>query len=281
MRPTNSLSQWRKWSKASRLIPLLVILGAGVAIVLSLFQVVTLSIAEDIIIALLALLAVDALGERLGVLDRIETHVADLRKRIESRTSADEVLHLRDELLSFSSQMQKGDEIWVAGRSLVVLLNNYSNQIQQAAKSGKRFRFLIVDPDNLPLMNAIATSSYPYPAAATVEQVGRQALAHLKLLVENTPEGTIEVRLANHIPTCVHFIIDGETSHGQMVIEMYSYRISPGQRLHMRLTRSADSRTFASYLRQFNNMWRDARPFPNNKVSSAPLPITKQEVKPG
>ncbi|MCW4055392.1 MAG: hypothetical protein NWE82_01265 [Candidatus Bathyarchaeota archaeon] len=267
MQPTNSSSRWKKWFRPSHLIPLLTILGAGAAIVLSLFKLITLSIAEDVTIALLALLAVDALGERLGLLDRIETHVVDLSRKLESRPSADELLLLRDELPSFLSQIQKGDDIWVAGRSLAILLNNYSNQIQEATKSGKRFRFMIVDPDNLPLMNAIASSSYPYPSAVTVEQHGRQALAHLKLLVENTPEGTIMVRLADHIPTCVYFIIDGETSHGQMVIEMYGYRLSPGQRLHIRLTCSADSRTFASYLRQFNNMWLDAKPFPNDKVS--------------
>jgi membrane protein implicated in regulation of membrane protease activity len=57
MNPTNSSLHWKQWIKPNRLIPLLTILGAGTAIVLSLLGVIKLSVAENIIIALLALLA--------------------------------------------------------------------------------------------------------------------------------------------------------------------------------------------------------------------------------
>jgi len=47
-------------------------------LVLSLIQVVTLSLAEGIIIALLGLLAIDGLTERINLLEKIETKLSGL-----------------------------------------------------------------------------------------------------------------------------------------------------------------------------------------------------------
>jgi hypothetical protein len=76
MNSANS-SWWKRWIKPSRFIPLLTILGAGTAIIFSLFGIIGLSVAENIILALLALLAVDALIERLSILERIETKLSE------------------------------------------------------------------------------------------------------------------------------------------------------------------------------------------------------------
>lgn len=247
------------------MVPLLTILSAPVAIVLSRIDILKLTTAESIIIALLALLAVDALSERIGLLERIETHLVSLGDKIESRTSADKLFLPRDELPSFESHCQKGEDIWVAGRSLRGLLNNHGKDIQAAAKSGKRFRFLIVDPDKPTVMDAMAAGSYTHPTGAAARQMGREALDHLKRLIENTPADAVEVRLTDHIPTCVYFIIDGEKPRGELYIEMYGYKISPSQRFHVHLTRSADHRTFASYFNQLNSMWQNAKPWPSDK----------------
>ena len=72
MQPFASTLSWKQWLRPSRLVPVIAILGAGIAITLSLLKVINLSIAEDIVIALLALLAVYALTERLDLLERIE-----------------------------------------------------------------------------------------------------------------------------------------------------------------------------------------------------------------
>ena len=61
------------------MIPLLTILEAGISIVLSLIGAINLNeTADRIIIALLALVAVDALNERLNVFEKIEARLSYL-----------------------------------------------------------------------------------------------------------------------------------------------------------------------------------------------------------
>ena len=59
--------RWKQWIKPNRLVPLLTILGAGTVLTLSLLGAIAFNLFENITIALLALLAVDALTERLSV----------------------------------------------------------------------------------------------------------------------------------------------------------------------------------------------------------------------
>jgi hypothetical protein len=62
---------WKNWLKIGRLVPLVT---AGVGVVagaMSLLDYVQLSLTEDLIISLLALLAIDALVERLSLLEQI------------------------------------------------------------------------------------------------------------------------------------------------------------------------------------------------------------------
>ena len=72
------MRRWKRWLAPDRLIPSLTILGAGVAIVLSLIKAIQLTTAEEIIIALLALISVDALNERLSLLEKIEARLHSL-----------------------------------------------------------------------------------------------------------------------------------------------------------------------------------------------------------
>ncbi len=77
MQPTNEKILWREWLKISRLIPLvtvLVALAIGILTLLNRFQT---SLAEGIIITLLALLATDTLIE-LSLLEKIESKVSAL-----------------------------------------------------------------------------------------------------------------------------------------------------------------------------------------------------------
>jgi hypothetical protein len=216
---------------------------------------------DQILLALLGVLALDMLIERLGYLDRIETHIADLENKIQPRVSADNLFRSRGELPPFTLWLQQSDEIWVAGKNLFGLVAAYGRQIEQAAKSGKRFRFLVTNPDSLSLMKVIAVGSFAHPTAPSVEQLLREVLAHFERLCKNTPKGAIEIRLVDHVLTNTYLVVDGKKPHGQMVVEMYNYKISTGERLHIKLTRQADYRIFAFHLEQFESMWRDATPW--------------------
>ena len=64
--------------KLGLVVPLVTTVGAATAIVLSTIGILTLSLAESIIIALLALLAIDALTERVSLLQLIDQKISSL-----------------------------------------------------------------------------------------------------------------------------------------------------------------------------------------------------------
>jgi len=216
---------------------------------------------DQITLALLALLGVDMLVEKLGYLDRIETHIRDLFSRIEPQSSVDCLLHPRSELTSFSTWLQQASDIWVSGMALNALIRNHGAEILEEAKGGgTRFRFLLVDPDKPSIVDALTSASSLHTTAAESEQNVRQTIAWLRNLSMETPKWAIEVRLTDHVPTCALLLVDGEKPHGQIVVETYGYRLSPGERLHMRLARSLDSRTYGFYFEQFMRKWEASKP---------------------
>lgn len=76
---------WHDWIRPQRSIPLATAVGAFVALLLAGLGILTVSIPEGVVLSLLGLLAIDALVERMGILERIQ-HSLDVVTRIgESR----------------------------------------------------------------------------------------------------------------------------------------------------------------------------------------------------
>lgn len=65
----------------TRAVPIATVAGAVAALLLAQLGLVKLTVAEQIVIALLALLAIDAFVERLGILRRIERHITLIKCR--------------------------------------------------------------------------------------------------------------------------------------------------------------------------------------------------------
>lgn len=210
---------------------------------------------DQTLLALLGILAVDMLVERLGYLEKIEARITEIEKKIEPRT--DDLFRTRQEVPPpFPSWLQECEEMWVSGKDLVNLLRQYGRQIQEAAQTKKKcFRFLILDPDDQELMEIVARSTGLYLGPEERAAGIHEALAILGRIVEDTPRDAVQVRLANWVPTHTHVIVDGRTHRGRMIVEMFGFRIAAGERLHITLTRAKDPRTFEYHLEQFERMW--------------------------
>lgn len=227
---------------------------------------------EQIILAFLGLLTVDTLIERLGYLNGLAADVRELRNKIEPSLSADRLFLIGSHQKPFSVWLDQADDIWVSGMALNELIRNYGEQIQAAAKArGKRFRFLVVNPDNPSLMEALANSSSLHPKAKESELNIRQAVIWMANIRSRTPRGSIEVRLVNHIPTCAIMVIDGNRKDGRILIDLYGYKVSPAERQLMQLKRSADERTFNYFLDQFNRTWNAATPVEGKSADTSAI----------
>jgi hypothetical protein len=217
--------------------------------------------ADQLLLTLLGVLALDTLLERLGYLDRIEKRLAELETKIESRPNVDDLFRTRDELRSFTSWLLEGKELWVLGKDLSELMSRFGAQIQQEAiGKKKRFRFLVMDPSDQSLIKVAAAGSYLNPDVQTQEAIIRQTLDILKRITEGVPQNAIEVRLLSCYPTNSYVILDYNKEHGQIVVEPFGNKITSAERQHMVLRRTVDTQTFAFHLKQFETMWKDAKP---------------------
>lgn len=216
---------------------------------------------DQIVMGLLGLLVVDTLIERLGYLDRIESHIHELESKLKKQVSADDVLHPRSDLPPFSLYLENSEEVWLAGKNLAGLFTSYGSQIEKAARSGKHFRILLMNVKNQSLIQAISFGSFTQADPSSVERRSQDALSILVRLQKNVPPNSIEIKLIDYIFTNTFLILDGKKPNGQMVIEMYSYKISTAERLHLTLKRTEAGRTYTHYLERFESMWNDAESF--------------------
>lgn len=126
--------------RLNRVIPLLTILGASVSITLPLFTGIKLSTAENIIIALLGLLAIDALTERLSVLEKIETKLSNL--------SVKQALKPRSQMISVEDQAANATDIGIVAISGVSLGYRHVDFFEKKLKQGCKIRIILLDPDS-------------------------------------------------------------------------------------------------------------------------------------
>jgi hypothetical protein len=217
---------------------------------------------EQLILALLGILAVDTLTERIGYLAKIEEQVLKLGIKIETKISADDVFRSRAELPNFVSLLEVYEEIWVSGVSLFGLVESFGKKIEEATQKGKKFRFLMVDPENSEHWKIGAISSYTFPSPSDMQQLSRNSLKRFNSIAEHSPKGSIEIKVADYFTPVTYVIADGNKPHGQISVEFYGFRISSSERYHLLLKQKNDDRLFTFHLGQFEKMWKYASDIP-------------------
>jgi hypothetical protein len=236
----------KQWLRPSRLIPLLTILGAGAAVVLSRLQVTKLSIAEEIVISLLALLAADALSERIGILEGIENRLSNLSTR--------QLLKSRAEIPSYEEKVAHASEICILAVSAISLIHRFLSNFESRVKDGCELRVVLLDPDAPSLDTWDLLSKSP-----TTESDIRSALQLFKQVMDvETNKGKCEVRLADVFLPFSIVAFDTGKETGEMHIEYYTYKTALSERPHIYLTSRDSSHWFSFYQQQFEQIWSEA-----------------------
>lgn len=244
MNSANSLSWWIRWIKPSRLIPLLTILGAGTAIILSLFGITGLSVAENIILALLALLAVDALTERISILEKIETRLSSLSGGQQLRTQA--------EIPSVEKHAGYASEICVIAISAASLLLRNIPFFEKMVKNGCKMRVILLNPNS----SSLQTLNLLDGGFTTKSDINK-TLTILKDFAQiEGVKDRCEIHLSEVFLPFSMFAVDLQKESGSMVITFLNYRTSSTfrERPNIFLTRS-DTEWFNYYREQFEQAW--------------------------
>ncbi|MEO1347997.1 MAG: hypothetical protein AAFW84_04240 [Cyanobacteria bacterium J06635_15] len=239
------MPRWKKWLTTSRLIPLLTILGAGLAVVLSLINVIRLDTSDEIIIALLALVAVDALNERLNVFEKIEARLNHL--------SSDQGLRGRYAMQNPVEQATDASEICLCAIHGTSAIFPYVNFYANRLRKGCNIRILLLHPES----SAVEQINLRSQHSQTKQHIF-STLETLKNLASTQSAGKCEVRLMNTSMPFAMFAVDLGKKSGLMNVEYYSYKVAIDDRPHVLLTASECPYWFTYYQQQFEKIWSDS-----------------------
>lgn len=246
MKPINQKVSWRDWLKVGRLIPLttvLVALTIGILTLLNLFQA---TLAEGIIITLLALLATDTLVERIGILEKVESQISALTTPS----------HLRDrsQLVRVEDMGLGATEIIAAGPTLISLLITNNDFFAQRMSEGCKLRFLLLDVNSLGAQVWDSAQRIP-----TTKEDSQSSLKTLDgLLRMKGVKGKCEVRLSTYLLPFSLLAINPTKDSGQMNLEFLTPKTSLANRPHLHLTKRDAEKWFNFFINQFELLWAEA-----------------------
>ena len=244
---------FKTWLKPSRLIPLITILAAGVVIILSLVDVFELETQDEIIITLLALIAADALSERLAILEKINKQLSNLK--------VPQTLRSREYLPSLSEDAKNASEICVLAISAIALISKSMSFFEERIKSGATIRFVLLDLESLSIETLLLQAKIK-----TTKTDIDAALEMIKVLAKTAEveDGDVQVRLTEVFLPFSMLAIDTRDESGFLVVEYREYKKNYQERPHIIL--KPHNKWYKFYLEQFEQAWQDGEKWSPNDV---------------
>lgn len=245
----------RRWLRPNRIVPLLTIAGAGTALTLSLIGVIKFSTSEQIVIALVGLLAIDGLNERLILLEGISERLDKLYAR--------QSLLRRNDLPPMETTVERATEICIAAISGYSLITTYLGFFERKIREGCNIKIIILDPSSSSVLawnqqNQISNAEPEIKASLSL-------LTHLVTLkLPRGQKGRCEVRLLDTFLPFSLFGFDVNKKTGIIVTEFHVYRKPIDERPNVMLTQGDTPYWFSFYRDQFEKAWNDSKPWNHN-----------------
>lgn len=242
MQPHMSRTRWKDWLRIRRLIPLITVLFALAVGILSILHRFQPTYVEGIIITLLALLALDSLVERVGLLEKIEERI--------SRLPSSDQLKDRSGLRDIREMGISATEIVAAGPTLVQLITPNFDFFAKKMREGCNLKFVLLDPKS-PAWEIWHQGQI----APTRSDINSSLSILCELMRLKGAKGKCEVKLSQ---TYLHFSLvatDPKKERGQMNVEMLALKVSLHNRPHIHLTKREHEKWFNFFCDQFEQHW--------------------------
>jgi len=226
--------------------------------VLRILGLVSLEVVLGAVLGGLSLLAFGAIGHRRE-LSELRSILVELSSKLSLHNNGGvpaDLFFLRS-MADFADQLSRATDIRLLGVTLSRMLERNGAEIARRLKVGARVRVIILDPKGLGISQAglrlpVGTEHY-------FEQRLEVTIAQTQALKKQYAQGELEVRLVPGLPPIALSILDPDTPHGRIYVEIYAtewLRDHPVFCLHAR----RDGHFYADYLEQFESLWETARP---------------------
>lgn len=267
---------WRRWLSIDKIAPLLTVVAGGFFLLQSFIGTEPSSAAaQNMIIALLTLLALDSLTERVKTVEDLRKQVNETRTALEtaldkthgqlqkeineipSRT----VLGTRDDI-ELATRIEKAHVISIAAVSCINLLTFQRKHFETyLRRPGMKLQFLLTDPQSpaLEFHHAMDDKLDKHPAVNI--QDAQQVIATLQAIASEH-ESVCELRFTNVVLPFSMIIMQRHLDSDIMFVEMRTYKIPYGERPLFTLRRSNEGTWYKFYEEQFLLAWNEAHERP-------------------
>lgn len=246
---------YKKLFRLDKILPLATIIGAVTAIILSLIGILNLNLESNIIIALIGLIAIDSLSERLSILSRIE----DYMKR-----NPNDICTLQSR-----STIQKPTEIGKNASDIYILslhgnsvITPYLNFYNEKLEKGTNMNVILVSPNGT-IENFV--KMIEKSEKLRIKENIESSLQNLSGFVSNSANhiGKCSVRLTDTYYPYSIFGADMDKPNGFITVEFHSYKLPPYDRPHITLSPKSDPYWFNYYKNEFMNIWNNLEDWKN------------------
>jgi hypothetical protein len=244
---------FRRLFSLRNVVPLLTIIGAFIGT----FVVTPFGLQrEQLLLGLVAFLAIDALVERLELLTNIEKDVRAIKDLVTSSSSGKDFLRHQKDFPRLEHLITDAKrELWISGVTLDTMIT-LTGLFNSKLKEGFKLRFLAVRPEDI-----IVEETSNYLGVDSNELRGRLR-ANLDTLYKRlapTDVRQVEIRTVAHRPSVGYFIVDPHFEQGYMTVITYLYHIQGIDVPPMLLiSKKEDPYWFEIYLKDFERIWEDA-----------------------
>ncbi len=222
------------------------------------------------ILGVLGLLAISEIVERYHRLNHIKKSsdrtLALLESRFTDRASA---IAFFQKPPGFEAYINAAHQIDMCGVSLTSTINKQFSNLREALRLGSNIRVLIVDPDSLGLQMSAARSEEPEDVdyfRRRLDATFRDLEYLHKSWIEYKSDmklkvGTLSVRLVSYAPSFGIISFDPNRRNGAVFLEIYPHRYGYGTPPTFDLNLHRDGEWYKYFIEQFEQMWKDAKPW--------------------
>lgn len=219
---------------------------------------------DQILLALLAFLAIDSVVERIELLSGIEANLQRVKDLTERQFSGRGMLRRRSDFPRLENVISEAkQEIWITGMTLDIMAT-ITDLFKRKAEAGMVIKLLGVTPTGDVIEEVADYCGYDKDGAS--ERIRSNLNTLYDRLAQPLPD-RIELRVTTHRLANGYFIVDPKTVDGYMTITPYFYK-TPDAHMSpvLYVSRSTDAHWFAVYLEDFERLWASAKPWqPTNK----------------
>lgn len=213
---------------------------------------------QQLVLALLAFLAVDSLVERLDILSKIENNTLEIRNMMNYRTTAKNFFKTRRNFPRMEELIEQAkQELWISGVSLDSLIawrGYIISQLEQGIKV-KILGFYVLEGYDL------AIRYYNWHDLDSRRNRTESNLRTILSVVPNHLRSNLEVRVLNTILSNGYFVIDPNSSQGRMTVQLYLYHSNIDRAPMFELNANDDTEWFTYFREQFVEQWNHATDF--------------------